>query len=155
MTLSADYENCHKRNKVNEVIKSTCTSVCIFFFTGVQCLCSTVLCPFLLCSKVNQLSIYIYPFFFGFPSHLGHHRALSRVPCAIQQVLISYTQSCIPVNPKVPNLSLLNTSIPPSNQKSVFYICDSISVLQISSFAPFFFQISHISGVLRYLSFSV
>ena len=27
---------------------------------------------------------------FGFPSHLGHHRALRKVPCAIQQVLIGY-----------------------------------------------------------------
>ena len=27
----------------------------------------------------NQLYIYIYPLFFGFSSHLGHHRALSRV----------------------------------------------------------------------------
>ena len=26
----------------------------------------------------------------GFPSHLGHRRALSRVPCAMQSVLISY-----------------------------------------------------------------
>ena len=32
----------------------------------------------------------LYPLFFGFLSHLGHHRALSRVSCAIQQVLISY-----------------------------------------------------------------
>ena len=24
------------------------------------------------------------PSFFGFPPHLGHHRALSRVPCAIK-----------------------------------------------------------------------
>ena len=39
---------------------------------------------------MNQLYVYIYPLFFGFPSHLGHHRALSGVPCAIQQVLISY-----------------------------------------------------------------
>ena len=30
------------------------------------------------------------PLFFGFPSHLGHHRALRKVPCAIQQVLIGY-----------------------------------------------------------------
>ena len=38
-----------------------------------------------------QGSPYIYtcPLFFGFPSHLGHHRALTRVPCAIQKVLIS------------------------------------------------------------------
>ena len=40
--------------------------------------------------KVNQLYVYIYPLFFEFPSHLGHQRALSRVPCAIQSVLISY-----------------------------------------------------------------
>ena len=28
--------------------------------------------------------VYIHLLLFGFPSHLGHHRALSRVPCAIQ-----------------------------------------------------------------------
>ena len=39
---------------------------------------------FLLYSKVNQSYVYIYPLFFWFPSHLGHHRALSRIPCAIQ-----------------------------------------------------------------------
>ena len=31
--------------------------------------------------------------FFRFPSHLGHHESLSRVPCAVQQVLISYLVS--------------------------------------------------------------
>ena len=36
--------------------------------------------------------IYISPFF-GFPSHSGHHRALSRVPCAVQHVLIAVVQS--------------------------------------------------------------
>ena len=30
--------------------------------------------------KVNQLYVCIYPLFFGFPSNLGHHRALSIVP---------------------------------------------------------------------------
>ena len=49
-----------------------------------------MLCQFLLYSKVSQLYIYLYSLFCGFPSHLGSHRALSRVPCAIQQVLISY-----------------------------------------------------------------
>ena len=34
-------------------------------------------------SKVYQLPIYMYPLFFGFPSHLGHHKALSTVPCVI------------------------------------------------------------------------
>ena len=44
--------------------------------------------------KLVAISIsntYTYNFFgFGFPSHLGYHRALSRVPCAIQQAFISY-----------------------------------------------------------------
>ena len=35
-------------------------------------------------SKVNHLHIYIYAFFFGFPSHVAHHRVLCRVPCAVQ-----------------------------------------------------------------------
>ena len=39
---------------------------------------------------MNQPQVYIYPLLLGFLSHLGHHRALSRVPCAIQSVLISY-----------------------------------------------------------------
>ena len=80
----------------------------LFFFKFLfECSCFTMLYQFLLYSKVNQLYIYIYPLFFGFPSHLGHHRALSRVPCAIQQVLISYLfytyyQQCIYVNSNLP-----------------------------------------------------
>ena len=49
-----------------------------------------MLCYLLLHSEMNQPYIYIYPLPFGFPSHLGHHSALSRVPCAAQQVIISY-----------------------------------------------------------------
>ena len=45
---------------------------------------------FLLYSKVNQLHVYIYPLFLKFSSQLGHHRALSRVPCYMQLVFISY-----------------------------------------------------------------
>ena len=93
-----------------------------------------MLCQFLLYIKVNHLYVYIYPLFFRFPSHLGHHRALSRVPCAIQQVLISYlfyTQQCIYVNP---NLPIHPTPPPPLGiHKFVLYICVSISALQISS----------------------
>ena len=50
---------------------------------------------------VNQLYVYIDPSF-QTSFHLGNHRALSRVPCSIQQVLISflfYTQQCVCVNP--------------------------------------------------------
>ena len=111
-----------------------------------------MLCQFLLYSRVNQLYVYLYPLFFGFPSHLGHHRSLSRVPCAIQQALISYlfyTQQSIYVSP---NLPIRPT--PPSpvgNHKFVLYICDSISALQISSSVPFY-QIPHISDIMRLIT---
>ena len=74
-----------------------------FFFTLLAYRCLTLLCQFLLYSKVIQLYIYILicPLFFRFPSCIGRHRALSTVPCAIQEVLFSYpfsTQQCIYVN---------------------------------------------------------
>ena len=47
----------------------------------------TMLCQFLLYSKVNQL--YIYLLFFIFCSHIGHYRVLEGAPCTIQQVLIA------------------------------------------------------------------
>ena len=43
----------------------------------------TMLCYFLLYSKVSQLYIYIHPLFFRLISHILHYRVLSRVPCAI------------------------------------------------------------------------
>ena len=73
-------------------------------------------------SKVNQLYIYVYPLFFRFFSHVGNYRALSRVPCAIQQVLISclfYIQQCVYVTPSLPIHPL-----PPRNHRFVFYVCD-------------------------------
>ena len=43
------------------------------------------------CSSAKWIShFYTYITCFVFSSHLGHHRAPSRVPWAIQQVLISY-----------------------------------------------------------------
>ena len=49
---------------------------------------------FQLHKEVNQLYVYIYPLPVGPPSlHptlLGHHRALSKTPCAIQQLPTSY-----------------------------------------------------------------
>ena len=48
-----------------------------------------MLCYFLLYSKVNQLHIFMYPFFFRFFSHMGHYGSieytvLSTVPCTVQ-----------------------------------------------------------------------
>ena len=49
-----------------------------------------MLCQFQVYSKVIQLYIYMYLFFLKFFSHLGCYIILSRVPCAIQQVLVGY-----------------------------------------------------------------
>ena len=80
---------------------------------------------------MNQLCMYINPLYFGFPSHLDHHRALSRVSSAIQQVLISYLfytycQWCIYVNP---NLIIHSTLLSHLVSMFVLYVCFSISVL--------------------------
>jgi len=32
----------------------------------------------------SAIRVPMSPLSFGFPSHLGHHKALSRVPCALQ-----------------------------------------------------------------------
>ena len=70
-----------------------------FFLIGVQLFYSVLL---LLYNKGNQLYVYIYTpfpsssfFFFGFISLLCHHRALSRFPCPVQQVLISNLYICV------------------------------------------------------------
>ena len=39
---------------------------------------------------MNQLYVYIYLLFFRFPSHLGHHRAMSGLSCAVLEVLSGY-----------------------------------------------------------------
>ena len=93
--------------------------VCFFgvffwFFIGVQLIYNVVLV-----SAVQQSEsvIYIYPLFFRFFSHIGDYRVLSRVPCAIQQVLISYLfyiQQYVYVNPNLP--------IYPSPRKQFFLI---------------------------------
>ena len=49
-----------------------------------------MLCWFQVYSKVIQLYVYTYLFFFRFLSPLGYYRILSRVPCAIQQDLVGY-----------------------------------------------------------------
>ena len=68
-----------------------------------------------------QSYIYMYLFFFKFFSHLGYYRILTRVPCAIQQVLVGYLfhiQQWECVNPKLP-VYPSHPPFPPGNLKSV------------------------------------
>ena len=56
-----------------------------------------MLCYFLLYGKVNPLYVHVYPLFCRFPSHLGHHRVLSRVPvlCSRFSLVIYFMHSSI------------------------------------------------------------
>ena len=94
-----------------------------------------MLCQFQVYSKVSQLYIYIYPLFCRFYSHVVHYRVLNRVPCTIQQVLISYLfyiQQCVYVNPNLPIYPSPTFHL--GNHKFVFYSCDSISILCFVAF---------------------
>ena len=84
------------------------------------------------CSNSCPLSwpyVYIYTLFFGFPSHLGNHRALSRASCAIWQFLIN----CLFIYNSVYLLILISpTPFSPLGVHVFFlYICVSLSPLQI------------------------
>ena len=64
--------------------------------------------------------IYISPLFV-FPSRLGHHRALSRVLCAIQQVLINYPFYTCAVTESCPALCKpMDCSLPGSSVHGIF-----------------------------------
>ena len=71
-----------KKKRKETLIKRKCLEILFaiknYFFLEYWS-CFTMLYQFLLYSKVNQLYIYIYPLFFGFPFHLGHYRTLSSV----------------------------------------------------------------------------
>ena len=110
-----------------------------------------MLCQFQVYIEVIQLYIYIHPFHFSFFSHIGYYRKLNRVPCALQWELVGYLfyiQQCVCINPKL----LIYPSPSPflfGNHKFVFYVCKSVSVLQISPLVFFFFfVIPHASDII-------
>ena len=99
----------------------------------------------------------IYPLFW-IPSHLGYHKALSRVPCAIYSMFslviyfihsikfvcmyICICDMCVCIclymygNPNLPTFPILPLS--PLVSMFVLYICVSLYVLQIRSSMPLF-----------------
>ena len=70
----------------------SCRALFFFFNFLLVCSCFAMLCSFLLYSKVKQIYTHTHThththislLVFKFPSHPGHQRALSRIPCAIQ-----------------------------------------------------------------------
>ena len=91
--------------------------------------CFTALYLFPLYTKMNQPYMYVYPLPFGFPSHLSHHSALSRVPWAIQSVPISYLFSIGNVHLSISAFPF----IPPCLGIHAFVLHVSISGLQMRS----------------------
>ena len=98
----------------------------------------------------------MYPLPFGLPSHSGHHNALSRVPHAIQYVLISYlyrVSICICVNLSLP----IASPTPICSLVSMYFFSISVSLiyaLQIRSPIPLFY-IPHICINIWYLFFCI
>ena len=77
--------------------------------------------------KMNQCYMYRkpLPFFWIIFPYIGHCRIVSRVPCAIQQILISYLyymEYCVYVNPS-PYLLPPTSPIPSGKHEFVFYSC--------------------------------
>ena len=73
----------------------------------------------------DQLYVCMYPFLLGFPFHLHHHRALRRVPCAAQWVLVGYLfyrqyQWCVNVSPHLPIHSTPLSKPHPGNERLWF-----------------------------------
>ena len=130
-----------------------------------------MLCQFQVYSKVNQSCMYIYPLFFRFFSHTGDYRVLSRVPCAIPQVLISYlfyVQQCVATwmdleivilsevsQRKTPN-SLYLSFPHPYSASTLTLVTISLFSISVSCFFLLYslvcciFQIPHISGIIQY-----
>ena len=105
-----------------------------FFFLLVYS-CFTVLCWFLLCSKVHQPCVYTYPLFFGFLFCWGHHWALSRVPCSIQlsSVALSCLTLCDPMDCSTPGFPVLHQGWLSAGER-VWCVCThSRSLLKLMS----------------------
>ena len=66
-----------------------------------------MLCLFQAYSKVIQLYIYMYLFFFKFFSHLGGYIILSRVPCAMDLEIVILSEVSQTEKGKYPMKSLI------------------------------------------------
>ena len=95
------------------------------------------------------MNTYIHSLFFRFFSHISYYRVLSRVPCTIQQVLISYqfyTWQCVYMS--IPISQFISS--PPYALVAVCLFSISMTLLFYKSFMSFFFS-PHINDTIWYL----
>ena len=66
-----------------------------------------------------------------------YHRVLNMVPCAVQQdlVYLSYMWQFASAHPK---LRVQPPSLPLGNRRSVLYVCECVSILEICSSVSYF-----------------
>ena len=84
-------------------------------------------------SATWEAHMYVYLLFFGFPSQIGHHRALSGVPCAVWSVLASVYTSVPPPDSSHPRY--------PPWFPCLFSTSVSVSALQLSSLGGSFLML--------------
>ena len=92
-----------------------------------------------------QFCVYLYLLFSELFSHLGYYRMLSRVPCAIQQVPVSYLYSSM-------YMSVSNSqSIPPPHFPPVTKnsFSKSVSLFLTDILFPFIHQVYFMSAVCK------
>ena len=115
----------------------------LFIFNFYCCIVASQHCVAFCCTAkwVSYTHTYIYPLPFGLPSHLGHRRGLIEFAALYGRfsLVIYFVNSINSVYVWIPISQFLSSSLFPLGiLKFVFYICDSISALQIHSPIPFF-----------------
>ena len=109
-----------------------------FFFFFLLCKCRvlkigflseysyyTMFYQFLLYRKVNQLYLYVYPFFLGLPYQLGHYRVLNRqyVLYSIFSLVIYFMHSISSIYMSIPIFQFLCPTFPLGILIFILYIC--------------------------------
>ena len=87
--------NFNKRTRQKKAFGHFYLLIDFYYFFKLEYSCFSLLCQLLLYDKVNQPYIYVYPLFFGLPSHLGHHKAPSRHLCATGSRQLSTLQMAV------------------------------------------------------------
>ena len=113
---------------------------------------------------MNPLYIYIYPLFFGFPSHLGNHRGSSNslchtigshllfiVPVQLNSLAQSCSTLCDPMNHNTPGLPVYHQLLE-STQTHVHWVGDAIQTPHpLSSPSPAL-NLSQHQGLFKWVS---
>lgn len=121
------------------------TLLCLYIFNWEF----TLLCQFPLYSKMNQLCGHTQPLFFGFPSHWGRHRALSRAPCyPARSQRLSASRAPLTVRAWPPPTPVHPTALP-SLAIHTFVLCVCVAVSALKKDHLYRLSRLHIGALIR------